>query len=177
MGRLKDYQHMQGKNNPKYKTGLKQNGRVDEIGIYNSWQNMKSRCLCPSNQKYSRYGGRGIKVCAEWIDIIGFYNWAKSSGWAKGLQIDRIDNDGDYEPSNCRWVTPSDNARRKRTTKLTMEQAGEIRNRLSAGESEQALASEYGVVHGTIWFIKNNFTHVPDMECTKRIKEHSKPCT
>lgn len=158
-----------GKKNPNYRHGHSHNRN----GYYNSWQNMKSRCLRPSHPKYHRYGGRGIKICEEWLSIEGFAKWALESGWEHGLSIDRIDNDGDYCPENCRWITAHANSRKKSTTKITFDQAQEIRRRLDAGEDCAALAEEYGVVHGTIWFIEKRFTHVPDGECAAAIKSRN----
>ena len=69
---------------------------------------MKSRCYNPKEEHYYRYGGRGITVCNEWLGENGFMNfvkWAKENGYKEGLSLDRIDNDGNYEPSNCRWVS------------------------------------------------------------------------
>jgi hypothetical protein len=149
-----------GKDNPRYKTGL-----AGTLGIYSSWQNMKQRCLNPNHPKYHRYGGRGITICPEWLDIEGFADWAITSGFHEDMTIDRKDNDGNYCPENCIWITGNANARKKRTTKLTLQQAEEIRSRLQSGEKVRALAREFGVVHGTILFIKNRFTHVPDGEC------------
>lgn len=67
------------------------------------------RCNNPESRGYERYGGRGITVCAEWADAgtgaVAFVRWALGAGWAPGLEIDRVDNDGNYEPDNCRWVT------------------------------------------------------------------------
>ena len=131
-----------GDKNPRYKTGL-----AGSRGLYCSWQNMKQRCLNPNHPKYTRYGGRGIEICPEWIDIKGFRDWAFTSGYQPGLTIDRVDNDKGYSPDNCRWVPVSTNSRKKSTTKLTLEQAGEIRERLDLGENEYELAKEYGVVH------------------------------
>lgn len=161
--------NMKGKNNPRYKTGLCMKDN-EMRSIYNSWQNMKRRCLCPTNPKYHRYGGRGITVCKDWLDIKGFYSWAVNSGWKKGFTIDRINNDGDYCPENCRWVSMSENSRKKRTTKIDMLTAQEIRSRID--ENWYDLAKEYGCSHGNIWFIMKNFTHVPDGECTKKLKEN-----
>lgn len=158
-----------GTKNPRYNTGAC-------MGIkpswYNAWQNMKRRCLNPNNANYERYGARGITICDEWMTAQGFKAWVEVSGWREGLSIDRIDNDGDYCPSNCRWVSRAENSRKKSTTKLTFEQAQEIRARLDKGDHASDLAKKYGVVHGTIWFIQHRFTHVADGECTKRIAEH-----
>lgn len=82
---------------------------------------MKSRCYNPNNNDYKNYGGRGIQVCDEWrYSLQYFHDWCMSNGWQKGLQIDRIDVNGDYEPSNCRFVTNKVNANNKRNS-LTYE--------------------------------------------------------
>jgi hypothetical protein len=79
--------------------------------IYNVWHSMKSRCQTPSAGAYKRYGARGITVCKEWTDsFVKFRNWAKDAGYGEGLQLDRINNDGNYEPTNCRFVSPIVNA-------------------------------------------------------------------
>lgn len=166
MGR--NYSDFKGDKNPNYKTGYAAAGKRQ--GFYNSWQNMKGRCLNKNNPKYHRYGGRGIKICDDWLKIEDFAEWALKNGWKKGVSIDRIDNDGDYCPENCRWISMSENSRKKSTTKLSFDQAKEIRERVSSGEAEADLAREYGVVHGTVWFIVNNFTHVDEMECSKKLK-------
>lgn len=79
---------------------------------------MKTRCTNPNAKAYLYYGGRGIKVCDEWhSNFLNFYNWATENGWEKGLEIDRIDVNGNYEPTNCRFVTRKQNSRNKRNTK------------------------------------------------------------
>lgn len=72
---------------------------------------MKQRCYNTNAEKYKNYGERGIKVCGEWLrDSDTFIKWALHNGYKDGLQIDRIDVDGNYEPSNCRWITNRENA-------------------------------------------------------------------
>ena len=69
---------------------------------------MKQRCYNPKNHAYKYYGGRGIKICNKWLnDFMSFYNWSINNGYAKGLSIDRINNNGNYEPNNCRWISSS----------------------------------------------------------------------
>lgn len=92
-----------GENNPNYRHGMWGQS------IYNRWKHIKQRCYNPNDIGYKYYGGRGIKVCNEWLDkekgFANFYNWSMQNGYREDLSIDRINNDGNYEPNNCRWTT------------------------------------------------------------------------
>jgi len=85
--------------------------------LYSIWEHIISRCANPKDHSYKNYGGRGIEVCQDWRDAGNFITWALANGYSDKLQIDRIDNEGDYEPSNCRWVTPEINSNNQRTRK------------------------------------------------------------
>jgi len=80
--------------------------------LYSVWRAMKKRCECKTVYYFKRYGGRGIKVCDEWHDPSKFFKWALSHGYKEGLSIDRINNDGNYYPSNCQWITRSENTKK-----------------------------------------------------------------
>jgi hypothetical protein len=87
--------------------------------LYSIWCGMKSRCYTKSHIRYARYGGRGIKVCEKWKDsFAAFQKWAMENGYNEDLTIDRKDNDKNYEPSNCRWITLAENSKKARLAKL-----------------------------------------------------------
>lgn len=91
--------------------------------LYRVWNSMKQRCYNKNNSNYENYGGRGIRICKEWLDdFANFYNWAMANGYDYNAEfgectIDRIDVNGNYEPSNCRWVDAVTQANNKRPRK------------------------------------------------------------
>lgn len=117
--------------------------------IYGIWRHMKERTTKTTHKQYQDYGGRGIRVCDEWSDFSKFYEWSIANGYKEGLSIDRADNDGNYEPSNCRWTDDKTQANNRRNNHLieyegkkqTMKQwadekgidYGLVKNRMRAG--------------------------------------------
>jgi hypothetical protein len=96
-----------GEDNPNYKHGKSCHR------LYTVYANMKQRCFNPKVPEYNCYGGRGITICKEWLNSFeSFFEWAIKNGYEEGLSIDRIDNDGNYEPSNCQWITRSENSKK-----------------------------------------------------------------
>lgn len=124
---------------------------------YYSWSSMRRRCLNLEDSAYAAYGGRGITICERW-DI--FENFLVDMGERpRGTSIDRIDNDGDYEPGNCQWATSAQQNQNQRRTKLDWLAVHDIRWQAGQGETQASIASLYGVtqslvsgvVAGTLW--------------------------
>ena len=83
--------------------------------LYQAWKRMLNRCYDPNNAAYGYYNGR-IEVCTEWkYSFANFLLWAVNNGWKLGLSLDRIDNNGNYQPSNCRWATAKQQCRNRRS--------------------------------------------------------------
>ena len=98
-------------------------GVGSETRIYSIWKGMRDRCLNPKCKDFKHYGGRGIAICEQWLQVEQFRDWALTHGYADNLTIDRIDNDGGYNPENCEWVTLSENsAKRHRPRTLQLNQ-------------------------------------------------------
>ena len=112
--------------------------------LYNIWKCMKERCYYKKHEYYEYYGGRGIIICEEWKEnFVAFYNWAINNGYKSSLTIDRINNDGNYEPSNCRWVDKIEQSNNKRSN-VMIEYQGKVQ---SLADWCRELNLEYRVIN------------------------------
>lgn len=116
-------------------------GRIYGHPLRNVWSSMQSRCFDENRAGFHRYGGRGITVCEEWrYSARRFISWALENGYEKGLQLDRRDNDGNYSPDNCRFVSCSENCSNR----------GDV-VRLADGRSAWLVARQNGINQGAFW--------------------------
>jgi hypothetical protein len=126
---------------------------------YRIWQNMKKRCLVKTDPCYASYGGRGISVCSKWMSFEGFYGDMGEPPSDKH-QLDRVDNNGNYEASNTRWTLPSQNCRNRRSNRL-IEWKGETK---TVVEWSEVLGIDHGVLRQRLyrgWDIERAFTYIP----------------
>lgn len=126
--------------------------------LYKIWSGMKARCQIPSAQHYEYYGGRGIQVCSEWFSYLQFSYWAKSSGYIDGLEIDRLDNNGHYEPGNCRFVTHQINSQKRSNSKCNLAIARQIKHLLGEGNAIDQVSIKLNVPYMVIWHISKGNT-------------------
>lgn len=119
-----------------------------------TWCQIVQRCTNPRNRAWKNYGGRGITVCARWRDSFEAF-LADMGERPDGLSIERVDNNRGYEPGNCIWATANQQARNKRTTRLSVDGVREIRARLEGGATLDSLAAAFGVCRSTIVAVRD----------------------
>lgn len=121
--------------------------------LYDVWVSMIQRCCNPNNERFHRYGGRGITVCDDWkSDFLSFYNWATTHGYQDGLTIERQNNDLGYSPNNCTWVTNQIQARNRVNVILT---ESDVVNIKLDNRSAPVIASDYGISTDHVYRIKS----------------------
>lgn len=122
---------------------LKTKHNLCHTRLFRIWSGIRNRCNNPNEPAFKHYGGRGITICGEWVNNFqAFYDWAMANGYGDSLSIDRIDNNGNYEPSNCRWVdikTQNNNRRCVRKYEINGQWL-----------SKTDIAEKYGVSYGTV---------------------------
>ena len=127
----------------------------DKNSSYGCWHQMITRCENPNNRNYQYYGGRGIKVCERWRN--SFKDFAVDMGErpSRGHTLDRIENNGNYEPGNVRWATSGEQSKNKRNVVVTIGLVREIKTRHKNGERTYLIAREYGLNYQTVSSIVN----------------------
>jgi hypothetical protein len=131
---------------------------MTDTPTYSTWCAMKTRCTNANFPGYELYGARGITVCARWLNFENFL--ADMGERPPRLTIDRIDPNGNYEPGNCRWATPSQQRRNQRRTRLTLDAVNEILGRLEHGESPGSVGRRFGLSTGSICQIRAGLSWV-----------------
>lgn len=155
-GKTKSCGCMKAESIAKAKTshGQSRKKRGKATKLYNTWSSMLTRCCNPNSNAYSRYGGRGIKVCDRWHK---FENFAKDMGEPETWQsIERIDNNGNYEPENCRWADSGEQMRNTSKTKLTQDIVLKIKTNEISLKEVQAItgcsaSTYYAAKSGVNW--------------------------
>jgi hypothetical protein len=130
------------------------------------WDSMKRRCYNKNHKSYKDYGGRGIIICEIWLhNFKVFYDWAITHNWIKGLLLDRIDNDGNYEPNNCRFVTNIVSANNM-STNIVIEAFNEKHTAAEWSRDNRCLVSYSCLIHR----IKKGIHPELALTVTKRIR-------
>lgn len=143
--------------------------------LYAEWASIKNRCYNPHVQRYNNYGGRGIKMCDEWKNSSdAFFAWAQVNGYSDDLTIERIDVNGDYEPSNCTWI-PKEEQANNRSSCLWITFNGKTQN-LQQWCDELQLP--YKLIHNRIFKLKWSFERAISEDChtEKRNKTRKGDC-
>jgi len=126
--------------------------------LFSVWTGMLQRCNDPNTKNWARYGGRGIQVCQRWRKAFESFKIDMGPTYLKSLVLDRIDNNGNYKPGNCRWVTPAVRSQNRRSTKLTLLAAKVIKHCEFPGFSYVDIGKAFGVKGRVVAHIKGNRT-------------------
>lgn len=129
------------------------------------WNGMKNRCYNANEPGYKWYGAKGVVVCEDWHDYAKFKSWALANGYTDELSIDRIDPNGDYEPSNCRWITRSENSARSQSLDENIEM--KARALAKGGASVREISRQTGVSIGTAYAVRKRVGVSTDMRARK----------
>jgi hypothetical protein len=131
--------------------------------LYRVWYAMKARCTKPYSDSFKDYGARGIQICQEWQNsFIAFRDWANNSGYSPDLELDRIDNNGNYCPENCRWITGVEN-KRNTSKNVNLSAFGEVKCLTDWSKDERCKISRSGLVARirSEWMPENAITTPP----------------
>ena len=110
------------------------------------YDTMVARCYLSTHKSFNRYGGAGVRICQQWLDSYAeFKEWLLANGWKRGLHVHRLNDCGNYSPENCQVVTPAENVRASRATKLDWEKVVEIRRLALEGMSAPEIAKVFGI--------------------------------
>lgn len=151
---------------------------ISQTRLYKIWHGIHRRCYEPKHKAYHDYGGRGITVCPEWYmdNLQGFYNfreWAIQSGYQEDLTIDRIDPNGNYEPSNCRWISIKKQQRNRRDNRPVVVNGVEYSTVSEACEDLHRM-EDYHTIQGRI----REYGYTPDKAFSEPIGQYkNKPIT
>ena len=132
-----------------YKKPWENKEKVASLRLYHTWNGIKQRCTNPNSHSYSNYGGRGIKICEEWLVFDNFRKWAEENGYdpnapAQECTLDRIDSNGNYCPENCRFASRKEQDNNKRSCVWVTDDNGETHNLTQWGEI-------LGIKRGTLY--------------------------
>ena len=142
-----------------FKITLNQN--IAKLPEYIAWRNMRYRCNNSTATGYDHYGGRGIMVCGRWKDSLKFLlDLGPRPGPGFEFQLNRLNNDGNYDPKNCAWSTKTENMRNRSNVKINIEDAEEIRELHETGQSNSVIAGFFGISHNVVSNIVNNRTWI-----------------
>ena len=143
--------YINGHNKSNYKHGGK------GAKLYEVWCSMKGRCFNNKDKAFKYYGGRGITICDEWLEFIPFRDWSLNNGYQEGLEIDRRNTNGNYNPENCRWITKLENIKNRRDYGKLYKNRMKIIFLYNSGYyTQKVLATQFGVSPRAISKIINN---------------------